>query len=692
MAQDLLLEIGVEELPASFVNEAVKALPKLLSDRLGALRLGHGAVSAGGTPRRLVVTVAELADKQPDLDEEVTGPPARVAFDKDGKPTKAAESFASKNNVELAALYTVEQAKGSYVAAKRVEDGRPALELMPQVLFEVCGAISFRKSMRWSDGDTAFGRPVRWLLALLGSQVVPFSFAGLAASNKTYGHRFLAPQELTITHPSEYYAKLRGARVLVDIPEREKTMNDRLARIAVETGGELIEDAFLVSENASLVEDPQVVAGSFDESFLSLPERVILDVAKDHQRYFGVRGKDGRLLPRYLAVVNTAEVMDNVRRGNDRVMRARLSDAKFFYDEDSKKSLAGRRAELDGVMFQKRLGSVGDKVRRLVTLTDKIATRLGFSVEDRAKAAQVAELCKCDLVTLMVFEFPELQGEMGKAYALRQGVAADVANAIAEHYAPRGASDPTAASDIAAVVALADRLDTLVACCAINVMPTGSADPLALRRASIGILRTLVAKGWRLSVVDLARDAFAGLASIQLDLTEDDTVHKLGGFLRHRLRGILAENIPQDAVDACLDARSDVPYDAQLRASALGKLDVEVRASVGEVFKRAANIGKDATDGPLVAPSELGAEVHASEQALFTAFAKLQEILAEAKRDGDYPSALGAIGEFAPTLGQYFLDVFVMSEDLEVRNNRLRLMRAISSSCSDLASFNLLAR
>lgn len=692
MAAELLLEIGVEELPASFVDQAVKDLPKLLTEQLKALRLSHGEPQAAGTPRRLALLVPGVADSQPDLDEEVVGPPARIAFDGDGKPTKAAESFAKKNNVELSDLYTLEQKKGAYVAARRKEAGRDAFDLLPNVLSAVCCGITFRKSMRWSDGDTAFGRPVRWLVGMLGERVIPFTFAGLTADSETVGHRFLAPDSIRLTSPSDYFASLRQARVFADIAERKQAMNERLAKAAKAAGGELIEDPFLIGENASLVEDPQVVVGSFDSSFLELPERVILDVAKDHQRYFGMRTASGKLMPKYLAVVNTAEKPDNVRRGNDRVMRARLADAKFFYDEDLKRPLAERVKELDAVMFQKRLGSVGDKVRRMGRLVRAIADAQGTSSETAEKAGQAVELAKADLVTLMVFEFPELQGEMGQAYAVKQGIDPDVAQAISEHYSPRGASDPTAQGDLGALVGLADRFDTLVGCCAINVMPTGSADALGLRRAAIAILRTLIDKQWKLSVSDLVRAAYGQFDGVNLDLSEADTLHKLSGFMRHRLRGVLSDELPQDAVDACLDADADRPFDVALRAAALGRLDEGQRASVGEVFKRAANIAKDAPEGEPAPPDQVGKDVHSSEASLFKAFVELETALQAAKTGGDYAVALGAIGDFAPVLGKFFEDVFVMTDDLPVRDNRLRLMRSIHRRCSAFASFNLLAR
>lgn len=692
MAQDLLLEIGVEELPASFVTGGVGILPELLGKELRDLRLPHGEIRAAGTPRRLMVVAKAVAESQEDLDAEVIGPPARIAFDKDGKPTRAAESFAEKAGVALDALYTVEQKKGSYVAARQLAKGELAAKLIPEALARVCAGISFKKSMRWSDGETAFARPVRWLCALFGDSIVNFEFAGLHASNVTYGHRFLAPNAIAVAHPGDYAALLREAHVIVDVGERQSLMLERLKAAASKLSAQLIDDAFLVGENGSLVEDPQVVAGSFEERFLSLPERVILDVARDHQRYFGLRRADGSLMPAYLAVANTAVVPDNVRRGNDRVMRARLADAKFFYDEDLKRPLASRAKDLDAVMFQKRLGSVGDKVRRLERLSTVIGEMLGLPGGDIEVAEEAARLCKCDLVTLMVGEFPELQGEMGRAYALVQGEDARIADAIAEHYSPKGASDPTAKSTCGAVVALADRLDTLVGCCAINIMPSGSADPLGLRRAAIGLLRTLIDHAWPLELESLVRAAHTGFAPERLDLSADETVLKLHGFLRHRLRGVLSDSYPQDAVDACLDADASKPHDVALRVAAVAKLDAEERAQVGEVFKRATNIAKEAPEGKAVEPSRVSSAVHPSEGALFDAYRQLEGTLAEARANGDYLQSLSAISKFSPVLAKFFDDVFVMTEELPVRENRLRLMAGLVGNCAGLASFNLLAK
>jgi len=690
MSQDLLLEIGVEELPATFVAQAVEALPGLLESRLRELRLAHGAVRALGTPRRLALIVQGVASAQPDLDEEALGPPARVAFDADGKPTKAAQSFATKIGVPLEALFKKATDKGEYVAGRRVEQGAPAANLLPALLAEVCGKIPFRKSMRWSDGDTPFGRPVRWLIALLGDAELSFEFAGVRSGRVSYGHRFLAPGAIRIADAAGYVAALRAAHVLVDPAERKQVMVDRLAAAAKSIDGTLIEDEFLVEENASLVEEPQVVVGTFEAKFLALPERVILDVAKGHQRYFGVRDKKGSLAPRYLAVVGTALKPENIQLGNDRVMRARLADAKFFYDEDLKVPLSKRAPDLDGIMFHKRLGSVGDKVRRMVALVPLLGEKLGLSPAVIETARAGAALAKCDLVSLMVRELPELQGEMGAAYGLAQGLKPEVASVIAEHYLPRGADDPTAKDDAGALVALVDRLDTLVGCFAIGLLPTGAADPLALRRAAIGLLRTLLAKQWRLSLGEAIQAAHAGFSGVKLDLDAQATSDKLGGFLRQRLRGVLAE--PGDVVDACVAASADDPYDVQLRAAALGKIEESVRTSAGEVFKRAANIAKDAPPGELVAPASVQPEVHPSEQRVFDAYQTLKQALGGGTTAADYERALTAIATFAPVLAKFFEDIFVMVEELPLRNNRLRLMRETHVACSRFANFNLLVK
>jgi glycyl-tRNA synthetase beta chain len=689
MSQDLLLEIGVEELPASFVAQAVAALPELMTKALAQLRLTHGRVWSSGTPRRLALMVDAVAEAQPDLDEQVMGPPSRAAFDAKGNPTKAAEAFATKLGIALDAITRVDTPKGEYIAGQKKEKGAPALQMLPQALAQICGKIPFRKSMRWGSGDVAFGRPVRWLVALFGGDVITFQFAGLTSGRTSQGHRFLAPAPFELKSPGEYRSALAARHVVVDIGERKRVMVERLVAKAESIGGKLIEDAFLVEENSSLVEDPKIVLGHFEQAFLALPEQVILNVARTHQRYFCVHDQSGRLMPRYLAVAGTAEKPEFVQRGNDRVMRARLSDARFFHTTDLAHPLGARTAKLDEVTFHKRLGSIGDKVRRIDKLVETLGAELKLDMTVIETAKQGAALAKCDLVTLMVGEIPELQGDVGRTYALTQGISAAVANVISEHYQPKGADDPTAPSAAGALVAIADRVDTLVGCFAIGQVPSGTSDPLALRRATLGVLRTLLDHGWDLSLGTAIRSAYAGYAGVKLDQSADDTVEKLLAFFRDRLRGLLPQ--PVDVVDACLAADTDRPLDASLRAAALAQIEPELRATVGEVFKRAANIARDAKEGEPVAPAALGGDVHPSEQRLFGAIATLKQKLQAARATGAYPAALGAIAEFAPVLAQYFVDVYVMAEDLAIRDNRLKLMRDIHRTCSTLANFDLLA-
>ncbi|HEY4117560.1 MAG TPA: glycine--tRNA ligase subunit beta [Byssovorax sp.] len=685
-ASDLLFEIGVEELPSSFVEGALKALPDLVKKRLDALRLAHGEIVALGTPRRLAVVVKGLATRQPDLAEELTGPPVKAAF-KDGAPTKAAEAFAAKVGVAVSELKKVETPKGEYLVGTRRETGGDAAPLLPAALAEIAAAIPFRKSMRWGAGDFAFGRPIQWLVALLGDRVLPVAVAGVAAGRATRGHRFLGAPSVDVAHASAYVDALAKEHVLVDPAARARRMRERLDAAAKEAGGALIEDEFLVHENLSLVEEPHVIVGGYDPEFLELPERVILEVAKGHQRYFGVRGAKGELLPKYLAVVNTAEKPDNVRRGNDRVMRARLSDARFFWREDLKTKLEARRDKLAGIVFQKRLGTVLDKAKRIERLTKELGLLLQLPEATVMSAVSGAHLAKCDLVTLMVGEFPELQGDMGRAYALHQGVDSKVADVVLDHYAPRGAHDATAATDAGALVAVADRLDTLAGCFGIGLSPTGAADPFALRRACLGVLRTLLDRKLDLSLAQAFAAAFDGFDGVKLDLDKKALVDKLGEFFADRLRGLLEAELPRDAVVAALAVARDRPIDVRARTEAIAALAPDVRAGVGEVFKRATNI---ATKAPAGDPPPLPADAGPSERALDEAYRILRQDLGALVDKRDYAEAFLKVRTLVPVLHAYFEDVLVMAEDPAVRDGRLRLMRAISETCGSLARLDLL--
>lgn len=608
MGQSLLLEIGTEELPSSFVDGALAALPGLTRAKLDELRLPHGDIRVLGSPRRLAVLVSDVAETQPDLDEEVVGPPETAAF-KDGKPTKAAEAFASKLGVSVDAISVVDkpaagkQKAGRYAVGRRQEKGRPTRELVGPALAKLCAEIPFRKSMRWGDLDATFGRPVQWLVALFGDAVIETTFAGVTSGRTSRGHRFLAPAPVDVRTADAYVETMRHAHVLVDRNEREALMMSRVAEAAKAAGGAADPEVSLVAENASLVEEPFVVTGTFDERFLALPAVVVRAVARGHQKYFCVQKSDEELLPSYLAVVNTANDPARIAKGMGRVMRARLSDAQFFYEEDKKANLEARVDKLAGIVFHHRLGTVREKVARLEKLAGRIAERLDLPATTRAHVQRAAHLCKFDLVSLMVGEFPELQGDMGRTYALFAGEPPEVADAVRDHYRPIGADGPVATDDVSAIVALADRLDTLVGCFAVGLSPTGAADPFALRRACIALLRTLLERGKdrpgfaTLSLSELFGWAYDGFEGKKLDLSRDETVAKVRDFTQERLRGLVASATSNAVADAVSSPEStDHPAHVMARAKALHRAVTEGRAWLEKariVAKRLSGISKE---------------------------------------------------------------------------------------------------
>lgn len=682
MAQDVLIEIGTEELPAGFVNRALEALPKLVVDALDAARLTHGDAIALGTPRRLAILVKDVAERTPDVEEEVLGPPRSAAFEADGKPKKAAEGFARKFGLQISDVRMVKTDKGEYAAVTRREKGRAAIVVLAEIAAALPPRIPFQKSMRWGDGDLAFGRPIHWIVALFGDAIIEGSFAGIPFGRTSRGHRFLSKGAVEIPSASRYVDTLREAHVVVDEAERRTRMVAALHAASQRAGGELIDDDFLVVENASLVEEPFVVLGSFEERFLELPEEVIVAVMRGHQRYFAVRDpKTKKLLPSYLCVANTAIDPARIAKGNDRVLRARLSDARFFVEEDRKKTLASRVPRLDGIVFQAKLGSVGDKVRRMGALAEALGAPQG---------RDAAMLAKADLVSLIVGEFPELQGIMGRWYGAHEGLDAGVVDAIRDHYLPKGAGDAIPSSVLSAAVAIADRADTLVGCFGVGIVPTGSQDPFALRRATLGILRIALEGPLEIDLGHTLEQAHAGyVEQIKSVAPYAELGPKLDEFIRARLRVLLGELHGGDLVEACLaawDGRSLRDLDRRVRALAAFKKDVAFE-SLAIAFKRAWNIAKDAPSGSVdEARLEPGAE-----KDLWDSFARIRTAMEDHTSRGDYPAALALVAaELRAPIDRYFTDVFVMVDDLAVRENRLRMLRTIASTLNRIAHFHLL--
>ena len=682
MTRSLLIEIGTEELPASWVKRALEVLPELVTGALDAARLAHGEARAYGTPRRLAVLVDGVADRTPDLEEEVLGPPKSAAFEPDGTPKKAAEGFAKKNNAALGDVFVKKTDKGEYAAVVRKEKGRDAKAVVSEMASALPPRIPFAKSMRWGAGELSFGRPIHWIVALFGEEVVEGGWGGVRFGRTTRGHRFLAPDPVQIPTASAYLSVLRDAHVLADEDQRRKAMVAALEARAKKISAVVEPDAFLVDENASLVEEPFVVLGSFDERFLQLPDEVIVAVMRGHQRYFALRTPDGTLLPKYFAIANTAIDEAQVARGNDRVLVARLKDAEFFVGEDRKKKLEERLPKLGGIVFQAKLGTVGEKVARV--------GELAVAIGGDAKARSTAALAKADLVSLIVGEFPELQGLMGRWYALREGLDADVADAIRDHYLPKGAGDAIPPSKLSAAIALADRADTLVGCFGIGIVPTGSQDPFALRRATLGILRIALEGPLAVSLETLFASAHAGLSAQKKPVAAWDVVlPKLDDFVRARLRVMLGEKHPADVVEACLAPwKLDSVRELAHRVAALDAFRAHPSyESLTVAFKRAWNIAKDVAPAePDAALLEAGAECD-----LWTAFSGLREDMQARVANGDYAGALNLVGtDLRAPIDRFFTEVFVMVDDARVRENRLRMLRTIAGTINAVAHLHLL--
>jgi glycyl-tRNA synthetase beta chain len=689
---DLLLEIGTEEIPASFIEPALEELRRSLTEGLTHGRLGHGPARLFGTPRRLAVAVGAVAERSEDLAREVTGPPVRAAFDAQGKPTRAAEKFAEGVGRPVSELRRIATSKGEYLGATVNQPGRPAAEILIEVLHAAVHGIAFRKSMRWGDVELAFARPVHWIVALHGEAIVPVVLGDVASGRTTRGHRFLAPQPITLATAGEYEAALQRAQVIADPARRKAVLVERLSAAAGQAGGVLLDDPALVDQVNNLVELPSPVVGSFDPRHLDLPPEVLVQEMKSHQRYFSLTDAAGKLLPRFIAVSNTP-VHDPAlsRRGYERVLRARLSDGRFFFDEDRKVPLAARVEKLARVVWQGKLGSYADKVARIEALAAFLVARTGRTGE-AATVQRAAHLCKADLVTGMVGEFPELQGVMGREYARADGEPPAVAQAIFEHYLPRGAADVLPSGDAGALVGLADRFDSLCGIFALGKIPTGAADPFALRRACLAIINVTLARGYRLSLAAVTDEALRLLAPRLADIKrkpgEPPVREQVLDFFRARLKAQWTEAHRTDVVEAVLAAGFDDLVAAQGRLQALSALVTRPDFTpLAIAFKRVANIvekqGKDVAAGPAVPDRFTDAAEHTLHRAFTRASAQVATLVA---RD-DFAAALEAITALKPAVDGYFDEVMVMAEDRALRENRVRLLVEIGALFARIADF-----
>ncbi len=686
MAKELLLEIGAEEIPAGFVPKALAALEEMIRKELVAARLDYSVIKTLGTPRRLTLVVQGLPAVQPDAEITAMGPSKKAAFTPDGTPTKAAEGFAKGQGVAVNDLQVVTTDKGEYLCVTKQEQGRPTHELLALLLPRLVAGIPFKKSMRWGDLDIRFARPVHWIVALFDGSVVPFSFGPVTSGNVSRGHRFMANQPFPVRDFTHYLEECERHFVIVDQERRREIIRKEIHRVAEATSGHLLPDKALLDEVTYLVEYPSAIIGSIPAEFLVVPKEVLITSMRSHQRYFSVVDQAGKLLPYFVTVPNTlAEDPSVVVKGNERVLRARLSDARFFFDEDRKVRLEDRVASLKNVVYQQKLGTSFEKMERFRALAEQLAGQINPAV--KAQVSRTALLCKADLVSGMVGEFPEVQGIMGREYALHDGEEPAVAQAIAEHYLPIQAGGDLPVSDTGAFVSLADKLDTVCGCFGVGLIPTGAADPYALRRATIGIISIIIDKGYRLSL-DTLLDNALGLLAAKLTRPQAEVKNDVLEFFRGRVVNLLINDYPTDVVEAAVSVGFDDLADLAARVRAVS--DFRKRPdyqALTAAFKRVCNIVKDGVDAP-VDPTLFQDE---AEQTLYQAF---QEAKVKAQEETARQSYLEALAEIAAIKGavDHFFDaVMVMAEDERVRTNRLALLTAISRLFGRIAHFAKLA-
>ena len=690
----LAFEIGTEEIPAFDLHRSTAQLARLVPDALDAVRIPHGEVAVHTTPRRLVAIVEDVAESTEALEETFRGPSAKIAFDAEGNPTKAAVGFARGKGVDVGALEVRDEKGVEYVFATRRVEARDAAELLPEVLEGVIAGIAWPKSCRWGSTSEYFSRPVRWIVAMLDERVVPVRFAGLEAGNLTRGHRFLSPGPHEVPTASALLDVLEGAHVVTSEQARERAIREGVARIEEECGAraELPEKTLL--EVVNLCEQPTVLVGAFDEEFLQVPEEIIVDAMLMHQRYFPLYDEDGKLTNRFIVVSNgDPACAATIADGNERVVRARLSDAKFFYEEDLKRPLEAYVERLDEVVFQESLGTMRAKAERITALARHLAADAGLSAADAAVAERAAHLAKADLVTSAVVEFTSVQGVMGSYYAAACGEGDKVACAIADHYRPRFAGDALPASAAGRIVAMADKLDTICGLIAAGQGPTGSSDPFALRRSALGILSMLLDEGLPLRV-GLVRAIDAALASYAAQGVAFDaqTVREeVADFFIARAKVLLRdEGRAPDTIDAVLAAgvREPVEFASRVRAlDAAREGDPDAFADLATAFARANNL-RDAS---------LGAEVDEGllsevERALSCAVAQAESRVGSALAADDYPSALAELAGLRKPVDAFFEGVMVMDEDRALRENRLRLLNRFVAVFEGVADFGKMAK
>ncbi len=701
---DFLFEIGCEEIPAGMIVKACRELKALLEKYFVANALldegsAASSIETFGAPRRLTAIVKNVRLKQEDVVREITGPPKAVAYDAVGEPTRAAMSFAEKQGIAVSKLSIIMTPKGEYLAAKQEVSGKPAAEILAGVLPQVIQEISWPRSMYWTGlGKQRFIRPIRWIVALLDGKVVPFTFADVVSGAHTEGHRFLGSSKIALSGPQDYEPKLKKNFVLCRPAARSKKIETEIAAITKKHAVKVHHDEHLLEMVTYLNEYPSVIIGDFDPAYLALPDEILLTVMRDHQKYFGLESKGGELAPHFLAVINLpSDPRGLVREGHERVLRARFADAQFFWETDQKTRLGEQLPKLKAVTYESRLGSYGDKVERMRALARWLAEQwfsAGVSQADVAGSDRAAELAKCDLVTEMVREFTELQGVVGGLYARAQGEPDEIAWAVYDHYKPVGLDDPLPRNLTGCAVALADKLDSLVAFFAVGAVPTGSSDPFALRRAAQGIVKIILERKLPMSLSAAISAAAKALKEHAPKIEATEAVQKqVLNFLLERTKFLLREKggFAYDEINAAFAAGADDLVDAADRVAAVKAIrNMKNFVPLAASFKRIRNILEKSAGGSDRDHATVSAELlwEPAEKELHAAAQRIGEVARAKKKNRKYREALEAVSELRPAIDAFFDKVLVMVEDKNVRANRIALLGNLLKEFSTVADFS----
>ncbi|MEH7343747.1 glycine--tRNA ligase subunit beta [Bacillus sp. JJ1532] len=682
--RDLLLEVGLEEMPARFVTNSMNQLSDKIQAWLLEKKINFDHIDAFSSPRRLAVLVSGVDESQEDVHEEAKGPARKIAIGENDEWSKAAIGFCRGQGASVDDIFFKEINGVEYVHVKKFIQGQETITLLPE-LQQIITAMTFPKNMKWANNDLRYVRPIKWLLALFGNEVIPFSITAVETSNWTLGHRFLG-DKIDIHEPKDYEKAMLSQYVIVDPAERKSAITAQIETIAEENNWVIPIDENLLEEVTNLVEYPTALFGRFEEEFLEIPEEVLITSMKEHQRYFPVKSKAGKLLPFFVTVRNGGhEHLEKVAKGNEKVLRARLSDAAFFYKEDQKTEIEDSLSKLKAIVYHEEIGTLAEKVNRVRKLTNEIADKLDFSTEDKVAADRASEICKFDLVTNMVYEFPELQGFMGEKYALQKGEKPAVAKAINEHYMPRNADDSTPGSHAGAALSIAEKMDTIAACFAIGIIPSGSQDPYALRRQATGIVQTLINKEWDLSLESLIDSALALVEEAGIaKKSKSELAGELIAFFKLRIKHILQEkHVRYDLIEAVLGNEIGALPSLVRRAEVLEtrKEDNGFKESM-EALSRVLNISSKAEN-----PSEVKPDLFENEfeKNLYNKYMLVKEKFTAHTSESD---KFGLLISMKPEIDQYFDNTMVMADHIELRQNRLNQMVLLAELIKKFANVN----